>query len=55
MNEMLGTTFGDESKRTCTSYTMCDNWITLWEDETNGQEVCPVCGATSYWTLDDDA
>lgn len=49
---ILGTNRGDENKRTCEHYSACENWITLWEDEINGQEQCPVCGATAYWTID---
>lgn len=54
MNEILGTEYGDRSKRTCEFYSQCKNWTTLWEDETRGQDICPVCGATAYWTLDED-
>jgi len=53
-HEILGTTSGDETKKTCEFYSQCDNWITLWLGETSGQDVCSVCGATSYYEFGED-
>lgn len=47
-NERLKDRRGDEEKRECAQYGLCDNLTTKWRDEEGEQLYCPVCNSSIY-------